>query len=116
GLSRCFFAALYTAEKRRASRKMRRKRADSTRMRRNSHHFSTINAQQTIEKIARMDRTTLAMGPALRTSSATPPFRFAFPGTRDSFVGGESWRSALFDDTERSKRGQQIRPQNACFV
>jgi hypothetical protein len=54
-------------------------------MRRNSHHFSTINAQQMIEKIARIERTILAMGPALRTSSATPPFRYEVPGTQGSF-------------------------------
>ena len=43
-----------------------------------------LSAQQITEKVARRSRTNLATGPALRTSSATPPLALPDPGTRGS--------------------------------
>src|SRR4030095_11208643 len=49
----------------------------------------TMSAQQMIEKTASTMRTNFATGPALRMSSAMPPFALAVPGTRSSCMGGD---------------------------
>src|SRR6266850_2237050 len=67
---------------RRPSRKIFTNPSVCRRTRRNCHHFSTISAQEMIEKRSRTPRTTLATGPAFQRISRIPVFKESGVGTR----------------------------------
>src|SRR5262249_16843743 len=78
---------------RRPSRKIFTKPMLWRRTRRHCHHFSTISAQEMIEKSSRMPSTTLATGPADQRISSIPVFKESEVGKRAPLMYSESTAS-----------------------